>query len=420
MTMNIRSRYPALPAEVEVIDCTLRDGEQAPGVWFTLEEKLELARDLSEAGVALLDAGFPASSEADMEALQEMRRMKLSARIGATARPVRRDIAAAARARAEDVFMFMPTSDFRLTETLGITRSQASALFCSGAEDVVGHGMALSLVFEDATRADPRLLIDMVRDVSYHVPVRRVVICDTVGCAYPGSIEQLITHLRQALPDETVLCTHSHNDLGLATANTVTAVAAGARAVTCTVNGIGERAGNADLAETVAALTHIYGVEHRVRPGALPALAAKVERMSGMHASPHKPVTGFNVFRHESGVHVDGMLKNARSYEFVPASWVERETEYVLGKHSGTSIIRHLLKQSGQACTQEEADALLCRLKRASADRKKEAHARAYESVVRFRQDHLSGLDPEVILADVPHETQATVPNVATAQGGRR
>jgi isopropylmalate/homocitrate/citramalate synthase len=266
--------------------------------------------------------------------------------------------------------------------------------------------MALNLVFEDATRADPKLLISMAREITRHVSVARVVVADTVGCAYPGSMERLITQLRAAFEGAVALCTHCHNDFGLAVANTLAAVSAGARAITCTVNGIGERAGNADLAETVAALTHLYDVRHGVDPKCLPVLADRVERMSGLHTSPTKPVTGFNVYRHESGVHVDGMLKDARSYEFLPSAWIGRETEYVLGKHSGTALVRHLMQKEGLPADVAVAQDLLAHVKQSTQERTKVAHERAFAYVREFRQRHLSGIDAATLMARVLPATE--------------
>ncbi len=410
---RVRSIYPDLPEQVTVIDCTLRDGEQAPGVWFTREEKLALARLLSGAGVDVLDAGFPASSEADSEALQEMRRMRLDARIGATARPVTQDVVAAEKARADEVFLFMPTSDFRITQTLGITREEAGAMFRHGAEEVVGRGMTLNLVFEDATRADPWLLVQMTDDLRQHVPITRVIVADTVGCAHPRSMEILVRQMIEALGDDVELCTHCHNDFGFAAANTLAGVAAGARAITCTVNGIGERAGNADLAETVAALTHLYDVAHRVDPTALPRISAEVARMSGIHTSPTKPVTGSNVYRHESGVHVDGMLKDPKSYEFLPAAWVGEKTRYVLGKHSGTALIKHILKSAGIDADSAWVRELLLEVKSAAEGRDKANHQRAYQLRTAFESINLAGLDPELLLEKaVPRKLNAAASSV--------
>ncbi len=401
--MNVAARdfHPELPASVEVIDCTLRDGEQAPGVWFTHEEKLELAALLSQAGVSVLDAGFPASSELEVETLQALRGQGLRARIGATARPLESDIAAAERARAEEVFLFMPTSELRLQETLGISRGEATDIFRAGAEMVIGRGMTLNLVCEDATRTDPGALIRLVEPLAAQMPIARLVLCDTVGCAHPASMHALVRTLGSALGGALVLCAHSHNDFGLAGANTLAAVAGGARAITCTVNGLGERAGNADLAECVAALTHLYGVEHGIDPARLARLSCAVERISGVHMSPIKPVTGSNVYRHESGVHVDGMLKDARSYEFLPASWSRQGTQYVLGKHSGSALVRHLLEQAGVPPSEELVRTLLAEVKTSTLGRDKTEHQRAYALKEAFVLLCLSGIDPAIMLARI-------------------
>ena len=386
---------PRLPHEVEVIDCTLRDGEQAPGVWFTIEDKLLLATALSDAGVAVLDAGFPGSSGREIEALQAIHDLALSSRIAATARPVVADIKAAARARADEVFLFMPTSDFRLKETLGLSRSEATAAFRAGAEEVAASGMTLNIVFEDSTRADLQYLINVAESLRRHVPVARLILADTIGCAKPVTMQRLVEDVIAALDDEVVVCSHAHNDFGMATANTLAAVAGGARAITCTVNALGERAGNADLAECVAALTHLYQVNHGVDPLALVTLSIIVEQLSGIHTSPNKAVTGFNVFRHESGVHVDGMIKDSRSYEFLPASWVGRRSEFVLGKHSGTALIRHLLDADGttydDALVRDGVEAV----KAWVMERDKQLHKVAYVARDSFVRSALSGYDPE-------------------------
>jgi isopropylmalate/homocitrate/citramalate synthase len=310
-----------MPGTVEVIDCTLRDGEQTPGVWFTVAEKVQLALLLDDAGISVLDAGFPAASPADMEAMQEMRASGVRAKLGATARPVPQDIAAAGKANADEVFMFMPTSDLRLKETLGITRNEAARTMRAGVDEIVGHGMAASVVFEDATRADPEYMIRLVNDVCEPGTVSRLILADSVGCAHPNSMRLLVRTLAAELDPSIAISIHAHNDYGLATANALAAIEAGARSLSVTVNGIGERAGNADLAECLAAMTHLHGIEHGVDARKLPGLSRFVERVSGIHMSATKPVTGFNVYRHESGVHVDSMLKNTRSYEELPPAW---------------------------------------------------------------------------------------------------
>lgn len=395
---RIRQEYPRLPSKVDVIDCTLRDGEQAPGVWFSFEEKLLLAKQLSAAGVDVLDAGFPASSPGEADALLAMRELGLAARIGATARPLAGDIQAATRARADEVFLFMPTSDLRLREVMGITREHAFDTIRAGAELVAEQGMTLNVVFEDATRADPRFLIDIADRLRGHVPIARLILADSVGCAEPASMARLVSDVDDALDHEIVLCTHCHNDFGMATASTMAAVGAGARAITCTVNGIGERAGNADLAECVAALTHLYGVEHSVDPLTLIGLSESVEEHSGVHTSPTKPVTGFNVYRHESGVHVDALLKQRRSYEFLPAEWVGRTIEYVLGKHSGASLVRHLLVLAGLPCDDATVREDLGDIKLRTEQRDKSDFRAAYAARRSFLRTALSGQVPRALV----------------------
>lgn len=391
-----------MPAAVEVIDCTLRDGEQTPGVWFTVEEKVELAKLLAEAGIGLLDAGFPGASGADLEAMQEMRRSGVTARIGATARPLRADIAAAAKAQAHEVFMFFPTSDLRLRETLGMSRDQAIRTMRTGMDEALGEGMGVNLVFEDATRADPEHLVRLVDQTCAPGTVTRLVLADSVGCAHPDGMRRLVRTLAERLDNGIAICTHAHNDYGLATANTLAAVDAGARAITCTVNGIGERAGNADLAECLAALTHLYGVRHGVRGEALPELAGFVERASGIHMSATKPVTGYNVYRHESGVHVDSMLKDTRSYEMLPPGWTGQNRGYVLGKHSGTSLVRHILGQTDppRAVDDDLARALVDVVKQAVESGGKAGHERAYSAKQAFTEDALAGVSPELLIAE--------------------
>jgi len=393
---------PPMPESVEVIDCTLRDGEQTPGVWFTVPEKVELATMLDAAGIRVLDAGFPAASPADMEAMQEMRHRGVRARLGATARPVHNDIVAAEKSGADEVFMFMPTSDLRIKETLGVTRDDVSRIMRSGVDDIVAHNMIASVVFEDSTRADPEYMIRLVRDVCEPGTVARLILADSVGCAHPASMKLLVSTLREQLDPSIVISIHAHNDYGLAAANALAAVEAGARSMSCTVNGIGERAGNADLAECLAALTHLHGIEHGVDATALPGLSRFVERISGIHMSATKPVTGFNVYRHESGVHVDSMLKNTRSYEELPPSWTGSDRGYVFGKHSGAALVRHVLAQADppREIDDELARHVVASVKRIVEDTDKARHEEAFTAKETFIRDALAGVPSDVVIAE--------------------
>lgn len=386
MTASVEDR-------VEIIDCTLRDGEQAPGVGFSIAEKVEIGTALSEAGVDMLDAGFPASDPAEVEALQELRQRGIDAVIGATARPFPGDIAAADKAAADEVFLFMPTSDARIEKTLGIDRPAAIDRLRSGAEDVASRGMGVNIVFEDATRADPTFLIKVgERLTDDGVSVRRMIPADSVGCATPASMARLVRLLRDAFGGSVAICPHCHNDFGLATANTLAAVEAGASSLTCTVNGLGERAGNADLAEVVAGLSYLHGRRHGIELTALQSLAELVEDRSGVHTSFIKPVTGLNVFRHESGVHVDAMLKSQDSYEYLPSRGLGRQTEFILGKHSGRALVRIMLQQAGQEVDDTAVAGLLAGIKSRYGHATKSAHRQLFELRRRFFAEHLSGV----------------------------
>jgi isopropylmalate/homocitrate/citramalate synthase len=414
---DARLLHPALPPAVEVIDCTLRDGEQAPGVSFSVEEKVELARALIAAGVRVLDAGFPAASAADREAMQAIRALGTDTAVAATARPLPADIAAAESAKATDVFMFMPTSDARLSQTLRMTRAQAVERLMAGVEDARGRGLGVSLVFEDATRADPLWMAELLERILPRFEISRVVLADSVGRCCPARMGRLFTFFVARFGASPALCAHCHNDFGLATSNTLAAVAAGARAITVTVNGIGERAGNADLAETIAACTYLYGVAHGVDPTHLLELSRKVERMSGIHMSALKPVTGYNVFRHESGVHVDAMLKDRSSYEFLESSWVQREPEYVLGKHSGVALVRKLIADAGFKPDDDLVREVLALAKQRAEARDRSEHERAYRAHVLALEKLLGGIDPADLravfttrprpLADADHSSSA-------------
>ncbi|WP_334472897.1 LeuA family protein [Arsenophonus sp. PmNCSU2021_1] len=395
--INARHFHPHLPHFVEVIDCTLRDGEQSPGTAFSVAEKVDLAYSLCAAGLTMLDAGFPAACAADVEAIQAIRALGLPLKVAATARALPRDVALAAEAHATDVFIFLPTSDFRLQQTLGVDRRDAHNMLQAAALEAAGHSMGVNLVFEDATRADMTWLCNLALQLAGQVRIERLVLADTVGCAHPASIAQLFRTVSDRIEGATRLCAHCHNDFGLAVANTITTVASGASAVTCTVNGIGERAGNADLSEVVAGLTHLYGVKHGVDPTHLDSLSQQVEEISGIYVSANKPVTGMNVFRHESGVHVDATVKQNRSYEFLPAAWLGRRHEYVLGKHSGTAVVRALLAETGQVVDNTLVDDILALAKQSVNNKDHAAYSAAYRSHRHVQRTLLAGQDLNAI-----------------------
>jgi isopropylmalate/homocitrate/citramalate synthase len=318
-------------------DCTLRDGEQAPGVFFTLEEKVAIAAMLDAAGVDLIDAGMPSVSKEERAALKALVARNLRARVAATVRALRSDIDLAVECGVKEVFLFMPVSPQHLQHKFGIDLEHARARI----EDAVGYaverGLRVHFVAEDSVRAEPQQIAQ--------------------------TMERYVLTLRAHMTRPLTLGIHCHNDYGLGTANTLAAVSAGCTMVTSTVNGLGERAGNAVFEELVCALDDLYDAEVAIDKSMLSPLSQAVAQASGMFIVPTKPVVGHNVFRHESGVHVDGMLKDPSTYESICPEPLGRSHEYVLGKHSGSGLIDVLLAEKGIVCTPEQTARILDRVK---------------------------------------------------------
>jgi isopropylmalate/homocitrate/citramalate synthase len=343
-------------------DCTLRDGEQAPGVFFTLDEKLAIATLLDAAGVDIIDGGMPSVSKEERAILTALVAQNYRARIAATVRALRTDIDLAIDCGVKEVFLFMPVSPQHLQHKFGIDLHRAQQRIEDAVEYAVGKGLRVHFVAEDSVRADPVQLAHVFDRVA-ELGAASAIICDTVGVMTPQSIEAYVRTLRRAMRRSLALGIHCHNDYGLATANTLAAVAAGCTLVTSTVNGLGERAGNAVFEEVVCALGDLYEAEHGIDKMALPRLCETVAHASGMFIIPTRPVVGFNVFRHESGVHVDGMLKDPSTYESISPQPLGKSHEYVLGKHSGTGLVDLLLADKGIAASPELSQRILDRVK---------------------------------------------------------
>lgn len=343
-------------------DCTLRDGEQAPGVFFTLDEKLAIATLLDAAGVDIIDGGMPSVSKEERAILTALVAKNYRARIAATVRALRTDIDLAIDCGVGEVFLFMPVSPQHLQHKFGIDLSRAQQRIEDTVEYAVSKGLRVHFVAEDSVRADPihlARIFDRIADLG----TVSAIICDTVGVMTPQTLETYVRTLRAAMSRELTLGIHCHNDYGLGTANTLAAVDAGCTLVTSTVNGLGERAGNAVFEEIVCALDDLYGAGHTIDKSALPQLCAAVAHVSGIFIVPTKPVVGFNVFRHESGVHVDGMLKDSSTYESINPQPLGKSHAFVLGKHSGTGLIEARLAEKGIPCSPALSHRILDRVK---------------------------------------------------------
>ena len=348
--------------QVEIVDGTLREGEQTPGVIFTQEEKLKIARELDQTGVKLLDVGMPAVSAEERKSISAIAGEGLQTSIGVSVRMRSKEIAQAVECRADEIFLICPVSLVHIQSRLQTDENGLLQQTENIIRDARGKNLAVNLVAEDASRADASFLIEVLNR-AYEAGAQRAFICDTVGISEPFAMKALISRVRNEIPHEMGLGVHCHNDFGLATANTLAAMAAGANYPSVTVNGIGERAGNAPLHEVVAAVEKIFQKDHRIDMQRLYGLSRLVEECSGIFITPHTPIVGLNAFRHESGIHVDGILKNSETYTGLDPSDVNRTPSFVLGKHTGTQTIRHLLEHRGYHASEEDLAQILSLVK---------------------------------------------------------
>lgn len=317
-------------------DTTLRDGEQTAGVAFTADEKLAIARALSEAGVREMEIGVPAMGPAEREVIRAIVGLRLPARLMVWCRLSHADLEAAAGCGADLVHLAMPVSDQQIRRKLGRDRASMLGLLRDVLCAAQSRGLVVSLGGEDASRADPDFLREVL-DVAQAGGAVRFRFADTLGVMDPFSTYDAIARLRQS--SDLPLEIHAHDDLGLATANTLAAVRAGATHISTTVNGLGERAGNAALEEAVMALRHLHGLETGVDTRQLPVISELVAAASGRRVAENKPIVGAWVFTHEAGIHVDGLAKDAANYQGFDPLELGRAHRVVLGKHSGSAAI---------------------------------------------------------------------------------
>jgi 2-isopropylmalate synthase len=353
------------PTRVVVFDTTLRDGEQAPGFSMDVPAKLTLARALDLLGVDIIEAGFPIASPADSEATRQIAVEVRRPVIAALARCRKQDIeeAASALAPAERrrIHTFLATSDLHLERKLRITREACLEQIVDGVRLARRHTDDVEFSAEDATRSDRDFLCKVVEAV-IDAGATTVNLPDTVGYATPDDLKEFFQEIRRSVPnaDKAVFSTHCHDDLGLAVANTLAAVGAGARQVECTINGVGERAGNASLEEIVMAirvrqdrLPYSTGVE----PKEIYPSSQLLTALTGEAVQANKAIVGRNAFAHEAGIHQDGMLKDRRTYEIIrPEEVGVPQATLVLGKHSGRHAVQSRCEQLGMALTRQEVD----------------------------------------------------------------
>ena len=409
---------PFVPAgSVRIFDTTLRDGEQAPGAGLTAAEKLEVARQLVRLKVDVIEAGFPAASPGDWEAVHRIAKETKGVAVAALARcrdgDPQRAIEAIKVAERPHLHVFIATSDIHLKHKLKLSREEALAeaiRWVRYGREQLGRDAEIEFSAEDASRTDPEYLLQVYEAV-VGAGASTVNIPDTVGYAIPSEFGSLVERVYALVGDQATVSIHCHNDLGLATANTLAAVQAGARQVEVTINGLGERAGNASLEEVVMALrtrpTQFPDLASRVQTDQISSASRLVSHLTGFAIQPNKAVVGANAFAHESGIHQDGVIKNPLTYEIMtPQSVGLSGSQLTIGKLSGRKGLQKKLRDLGHDVSGDALD-VIYREAIALADLKKEVTDADLLALAQQRSD------------DVPASIILEGWSVTSSHGGR-
>lgn len=386
---------------IKFFDTTLRDGEQTPGITLNMREKLEIAKQLAILGVDIIEAGFPNASQGDFDAVQAVAKEVKGISVAGLCRSVPMDIQRAWEAlkyaEAPRIHVFIATSDVHMLHKLRMTEEEVIEAAVNAIKIAKGFTSDVEFSAEDASRSNPAFLCRVVEKV-IQAGATTVNIPDTVGYIMPQEYHELISHIIQNVPNihKADISVHCHNDLGLAAANSLAAIAAGANQVECTINGVGERAGNAALEEIVMALkirSDFYGVQHNIDTTQIYRTSRLVSNYTGLALPPNKPIVGLNAFRHESGIHQHGVLAEPTTYEIMtPESIGLYSIEgMVLGKLSGRHAFEEKINSMGYHLNPEELKEAFTDFK-ALADRKKEVSAEDITAILEGRMIHLPAL----------------------------
>jgi 2-isopropylmalate synthase len=337
--------------KVTIFDTTLRDGEQTPGVSITPEQKVQIAIKLDALGVDVIEAGFPIVSHGEVQAIKNIIKQNLNAEICGLARTVQSDIDHAIECDLSYIHTFIATSEIHMQYKLKMTREQVLEKAIWAVDYAKKHGIQVEFSAEDATRSERSFLIEVFKSVT-EAGADKLDIPDTVGYATPQYITELVNDVRKTtnLP----ISVHCHNDFGLAVANSISGINAGAKCAHVTINGLGERAGNASLEELIMALQCLYKKKHNIKTELLYETSKFVSNTMGIIVQPNKAVIGENAFGHESGIHTHGIINNPLTYEPISPELVGRKRWLQAGKHAGAHGIRAMLEDFGIKPSDEE------------------------------------------------------------------
>jgi 2-isopropylmalate synthase len=415
-----------------IFDTTLRDGEQSPGVSLNMEEKLQIGKQLEKLGVDVLEAGFPVASPGDFEGVKKLADELRGLEVAALARAHKKDIdiawEAIKNAANPRIHTFLATSDIHLKYKLRKTREEALEMAREAVAYAARYTSNVEFSAEDASRSDLDYLCRVFEAV-IEAGARVVNFPDTVGYALPWDFGRMIQYVRANTHNihKATLSVHCHNDLGLATANVLNAIQNGAEQVECTINGIGERAGNTAMEEVVMAIKTRHDLlpfTTNINTKFITATSRLVSLLTGMVVQPNKAIVGANAFAHESGIHQDGVLKERTTYEIMdPADIGLTKGSLVMGKHSGRHAMKAKLEELGYNLTEEDVDRVFARFK-ALADKKKEIYTEDLETLIadeilripdRYRLTYLhvaagSGIKPTATVSmEIDGEEKTTV-----------
>jgi 2-isopropylmalate synthase len=387
---------------VRIFDTTLRDGEQSPGATLTLPEKVEIARQLESLGVDIIEAGFPISSIGDFESVQavsaEVSRSTVCGLARCTPKDIDRAGEAVKHAKSPRIHLFLATSKIHREHKLNKGKEEIIRISVASIKQALEYTKDVEFSPEDASRTELEFL-EEITQAAVEAGATTINLPDTVGYATPKTYGEIFSHLLKKLPiirqRNVILSSHCHNDLGLAVANSLAAVEGGARQVECTINGIGERAGNAALEEIVMALRtrgDFYGIGTRIDTAKIYPTSRMVSTLTGLTIQRNKAIVGENAFAHEAGIHQDGVLKHRETYEIMdPATVGIPKSELVLGKHSGRHAFRDRVTQLGYSLSDAQVEAAFVKFK-ALADKKKEVFDEDIEALVDDQLEIASGL----------------------------